>query len=369
MSTPFVSVGERVRVSRIFQKKQRLTAVDLFCGSGAVTAALRSQGYRVLVAVDNDPVACKTYKLNHYRTRVVCDDIICVDPETHPKFARIGKVDLLLVCAPCQPFSSQNRTHKDVLAADMRSTLLLQSVKFAKALNPNVLVFENVSGLAAPHNSVLLQQLKAELAAEGYKLSEPRRIDAADLGVPQRRVRCVMIAARSEEALAQFEQAALARSRTTVRQAIGHLPPLESGEHSENDALHFARNHQNIVLERLSYIPKNGGSRSDLPKRLELTCHEGRTTSFSDVYGRMRWDDVAPTLTTGCTDVTRGRYAHPDQDRAITLREAALLQTFPANYRFHGNAAQVARQIGNAVPVRMLEALMPVLETIVRSAH
>lgn len=345
-----------------------LTAVDLFCGSGAVTAALRNQGCRVLVAVDNDPVACKTYKLNHYRTRIVCEDITKVDPIVHPKFLGIGKVNLLIVCAPCQPFSSQNRAHRDALKADERAKLLLQSVRFAKALKPGIVLFENVSGLAAPYNKVLLDQLKSDLAVEGYRLSEPRRIDAADLGVPQRRVRCVMVASRSEAALKQFEKAALAPARMTVREAIGHLPVLQSGEHFEPDALHFARTHQDIVLERLRHISKDGGSRSDLPERLELACHKGRIKSFSDVYGRMSWDDVAPTLTTGCTDVTRGRYAHPEQDRAITLREAALLQTFPPEYRFYGNAAQVARQIGNAVPVRMLEALIPVIKTMVGCA-
>jgi DNA (cytosine-5)-methyltransferase 1 len=299
---------------------------------------------------------------------MICDDIKKVDPATHPKFVGIGTVDLLIVCAPCQPFSSQNRAHKDALTADHRAGLLLQCVKFAKALKPKVLLFENVSGLAAPHNNVLLQQLRSELAAEGYLLSNPRRIDAADLGVPQRRVRCVMVAGRTPEAIEQFETAVLEPASMTVEEAIGHLPPLNSGERSETDPLHFARTHQEIVLERLRHIGKNGGSRSDLPKHLQLACHEGRTKSFSDVYGRMRWEDVAPTLTTGCTDVTKGRYTHPEQDRAITLREAALLQTFPPEYRFHGNAAQVARQIGNAVPVRMLEALMPVITTMLRPA-
>lgn len=353
-------------VTKRFDDQCRLTAVDLFCGSGAVTEALRRQGYRVRVAVDNDPVACRTYKQNHYQTRVICDDITKIDPATHPKFLGIGPISLLIVCAPCQPFSSQNRGHKDALIADDRARLLLQCVKFAQTLKPEVLLFENVSGLAAPHNSILLQQLKSELAAEGYLLSEPRRIDAADLGVPQRRVRCVMVAGRSLDAIGQFENAELARARMTVREAIGHLPTLNNGESSETDHLHFARSHQEIVLKRLRCIKKNGGSRSDLPKPLQLACHAGRSSSFSDVYGRMQWDDVAPTLTTGCTDVTKGRYAHPEQDRAITLREAALLQTFPPEYRFCGNASQIARQIGNAVPVLMLEALMPIITTIVR---
>lgn len=353
-------------MKRRFENQRRLTAVDLFCGSGAVTEALRRQGYRVRVAVDNDPVACRTYKQNHYQSRVICDDIAKIDPATHAKFVGIGPIDLLIVCAPCQPFSSQNRAHKDALIADDRARLLLECVKFAQVLEPEVLLFENVSGLAAPHNNFLLQQLKSELAAEGYLLSRPRRIDAADLGVPQRRVRCVMVAGRSLEAIGRFEQATLTPASMTVREAIGHLPALDSGERSETDRLHFARKHQDVVLTRLRHIGKNGGSRSDLPKHLELACHEGRATSFSDVYGRMRWDGVAPTLTTGCTDVTKGRYAHPEQDRAITLREAALLQTFPPEYVFHGNASQIARQIGNAVPVRMVEALMPVITTMVR---
>jgi DNA (cytosine-5)-methyltransferase 1 len=355
-------------VKKRSESQHRLTAVDLFCGSGAVTEALRRNGYRVRVAVDNDPVACRTYKQNHYRSRVICDDITKIDPSTHPKFVGIGPIDLLIVCAPCQPFSSQNRAHKDALITDDRARLLLECVRFAQALQPEVMLFENVSGLAAAHNNLLLQQLKSELAAQGYLLSQPRRIDAADLGVPQRRVRCVMVAGRSSESIAQFENAALTPARMTVREAIGHLPALNNGERSETDHLHFARSHQEIVLKRLRCIGKNGGSRSDLPELLQLACHQGRSSSFSDVYGRMQWDDVAPTLTTGCTDVTKGRYAHPEQDRAITLREAALLQTFPSNYRFYGNASQIARQIGNAVPVVMLEALMPVITNMVRRA-
>lgn len=337
--------------------------MDLFCGSGAVSEALRRCGYRVLAAVDNDPVACKTYKLNHYKTRLICADIGSVDPSSHPKFSDISKVDLLAVCAPCQPFSSQNRNRKD----DSRAALLLQSVKFVARLRPEIVLFENVSGLASTHNKPLLDQLQAELRQCEYLLSKPRRIDAADLGVPQRRVRCVMIAARNSEVLQKFDTATLKGTSTTVRQAIGHLPPLKSGERSKTDPLHYARTHKDLVLERLRHIPANGGSRADLPPHLELECHRGRCTSFSDVYGRMKWDGVAPTLTTGCSDVTRGRFAHPEQDRAITLREAALLQTFPHKYRFYGNVAQVARQIGNAVPVRMVEVLMPTFEQFLLS--
>jgi DNA (cytosine-5)-methyltransferase 1 len=148
--------------------------------------------------------------------------------------------------------------------------------------------------------------------------------------------------------------------RVSVEQAIGHLPRLRAGEVDSDDRLHAARHHQDIALRRLAAIPKNGGSRSSLPTELELACHAGvEASKFSDVYGRMSWDHVAPTLTTGCTDITRGRFAHPEDDRAITAREAALLQTFPPDYQFTGNVSDVQTQIGNAVPVKLVEALTP----------
>jgi DNA (cytosine-5)-methyltransferase 1 len=146
----------------------------------------------------------------------------------------------------------------------------------------------------------------------------------------------------------------------SVKMAISDLPQLASGQADAEDTLHFAREHQAIALERLGHIPKNGGSRDALPERLWLACHRDRR-GHPDVYGRMRWEDVAPTLTTGCTDLTRGRFAHPRDNRAISLREAARLQTFPDSYRFAGSAKHIAVQIGNSVPVRFIEALVPVL--------
>jgi len=150
-----------------------------------------------------------------------------------------------------------------------------------------------------------------------------------------------------------------------VRDVFADLRQLTSGEHDPSDALHVSRVHQALTLKRLAVIPQDGGSRSSLPLELQLTCHKDRDPGdFCDVYGRMRWDDVAPTLTTGCTDVTRGRYAHPRDDRAITLREAARLQTFPDQYRFAGNRSQIAEQIGNAVPVEMIRRLVAALRTV-----
>ena len=152
----------------------------------------------------------------------------------------------------------------------------------------------------------------------------------------------------------------------TVRTAIGDLNPLESGEIDPTHDLHFARDHRPVALERLAHIPRDGGSRDSLPDELQLECHKGHD-GHPDVYGRMSWDRVAPTLTTGCTDLTRGRFGHPRDDRAITLREAARLQTFSDEYRFFGNSKEIATQIGNAVPVRLVRELAPTFRSGLRS--
>jgi len=337
-------------------------AVDLFSGSGAVTAALRRSQFRVVAAVDNDPIACKTYRLNHPNVKLFEKDITKLDPSEISKLQRPNcRPDVMVVCAPCQPFSSQNRKR----GSDPRSLLILQCVRFAKELLPRCIVIENVPGIASPSHRKILDRLRRALLKIGYILSDPRQVDAADLGVPQRRIRCVIVASRSPSALKLFADATLKVKSATVRDAIGQLPYLESGQSAPDDILHCARVHRPIALSRLAVIPKDGGSRLSLPENLVLKCHQDKdANSFPDVYGRMWWDKVAPTLTTGCDDITRGRFAHPEQDRAITLREAALLQTFPHQYQFFGNRRQVARQIGNAVPVRMFESLAPILRSM-----
>ncbi|NTV94911.1 MAG: DNA cytosine methyltransferase [Thiobacillus sp.] len=329
-----------------------LTAIDLYSGSGAVTEGLKHIGFNVLAAVDSDPVSCKTYRANHEKVHLYERDIREVSPADIRKDIRHkGNISLLIVCAPCQPFSTQNKKR---FQDDPRAALVLQAIKFIKEFSPSLVFFENVPGIAA---NGPIDQLRRDLHTFGYSLGELRVIDAADCGVAQRRERCIMVAAKEQERIDLFYASIRSCESRNVADLIGHLPSLGSGERDASDPLHFARRHHQITLERLKHIPKNGGSRSSLPKRLQLKCHKGRDGDFPDVYGRMKWDDVAPTLTTGCTDLTKGRYVHPRDDRAITLREAALLQSFPPEYKFCGNSGQIARQIGNAVPVEMIKAL------------
>lgn len=337
------------------------TAVDLYCGSGAVTAALKNAHYRVVAAVDNDPVACKTFRANHKSVNLYETDIHAIDPNNILVNDLKGEeLDLLVVCAPCQPFSSQNKKRGD--EKDIRSNLILEAVRFAEILKPKVIFFENVSGFAAPRFRPLLDELGEGLRELGYTLGLPERVDAAHFGVPQRRIRCIMIAT-ADDVETSLDVEALKQPRRTVRDTISSLPNLASGEEDRFDPLHKARDHNEIVVQRLMHIPADGGSRFSLPDELELDCHKG-FTGHPDVYGRMKWDDVAPTLTTGCTDVTRGRFAHPEASRAITLREAALLQTFPDGYKFEGNSGQIARQIGNAVPYQMAKELVRGIRSI-----
>ncbi|MCJ9430733.1 DNA cytosine methyltransferase [Kordiimonas marina] len=324
------------------------TAIDLFCGSGAVTLGLKQAGFDVLASVDIDPIAGKTYELNHPEVDFKLKDITQVRPERDfpdlPK--RIG---LLAVCAPCQPFSNRNKKRSD---EDDRVELVLEAVKFARYFQPKAIFFENVPGI---ERHSVFAELTRKLSKLRYHVGKAYTVDAADLGVPQRRPRMVLVAAKRKQHLKKLTELGPVAIET-VRDAIGDLVSPVIGQKADlKDPLHFSRRHHAITLERLKHIPKNGGSRISLPDRLVLECHKGLADNqYPDSYGRMCWEDVAPTLTTGCTDLTKGRYSHPVEDRAITLREAARLQTFPDSYKFSGNASQVACQIGNAVPPKMM---------------
>jgi DNA (cytosine-5)-methyltransferase 1 len=330
-------------------------ALDLFCGSGAVTAGMKSAGFNVVGAVDVDPIASATYRSNHPEVHLVENDIRTVLPEEFFEVIK-EKLDLLAVCAPCQPFSNRNRFRSNT---DDRAGLILAALPFIKEYTPELVFFENVPGIG---NRSVFSSLEKNLIRLGYHLSKPKSIDAADLGVPQKRQRMILIGARDEQILSRATVFPL-KGRQTVFEAIGNLPVPPIGKSNVGvDLLHYARKHDSVTIQRLRHISHNGGSRNELPPALQLKCHQGlKKSSFPDSYGRLLWGAPAPTLTTGCTDLTKGRYAHPEQDRAITLREAARLQSFPDDYIFIGNASQIATQIGNAVPPKMMEEIAAVL--------
>ncbi|WP_312481596.1 DNA cytosine methyltransferase [Stutzerimonas nitrititolerans] len=342
------------------KRSKKPIALDLFCGSGAVSLGLKQAGFDVVGAIDFDVGACRTYRANHPEVRLLQKDIRLADPND---FADLipDELDLLVICAPCQPFSSQNR-HKS--KEDARNNLVEESKKFIERFSPSLVFLENVPGLASTDIFGGFTTWLREKA--GYDVAEPIRVDAAELGVPQRRTRMILVAARGVS-LTEATKITRANKRT-VSQTIGDLPVPPVGRSAAGaDGLHYARKHSPLNIERLRHIPADGGGRESLPPHLQLACHRNaKRSSFSDTYGRMKLGDVAPTLTTGCTDITRGRFAHPVQNRAITLREAARLQSFPDEYIFWGNASQVATQIGNAVPPEMMRTIARSLKAALR---
>ena len=320
------------------------TAIDLFCGAGGVTVGLKQAGYKVLAAVELDPTAAKAYRLNHPDVSLWEQDVCEV---TGPalvnelELAR-GELDLLAACPPCQGFSRLRTKNGSRRNRDARNQLIFEVLRLARSLRPKAVMLENVPKVAT---STHFKSFRYGMEALGYHIVW-KVLDAAEYGVPQRRRRLVLLASR----LSQPEFARPATKKKTVREAIAHL----ATPHQSNDRLHnYPVSRSEKVKAIIGKIPKNGGSRSALSKQLD--CHK-KLKGFWDVYGRMAWDEPAPTITSGCINPSKGRYLHPYQNRAITLREAALLQTFPARYRLPIEAGvyPLALLIGNALPPELI---------------
>lgn len=326
----------------------KLTAVDLFSGCGGLTAGLKIAGFRILGAVEVDPLSVKTFKANHHGVEVWEMDIRELEPaELLEKFGlKEGELDLLAGCPPCQGFSTMRTLNGAVKVEDPRNDLLLEFQRFVEALRPRAVMMENVPGLADDERFAVFCRKMKKL---GY-LGDHRILNVAEYGVPQRRRRLIYLAGAGMK----IPFADKADRRSTVKEAIGRLP--KAGE--SGDPMHDMPEHRiPKVMEIIQHIPKNGGSRRDLPEDLQLECHK-RSTGFKDVYGRMAWNDVAPTITSGCFNPSKGRFLHPEEDRAITMREAALLQGFPRRYKFPitNNKSAVALMIGNALPPPFIAA-------------
>lgn len=327
--------------------KTSLTAIDLFSGCGGLSLGLQNAGYRVIAAVENEPIAGATYQKNHPSTLLLQRDIRSLRPAYLRKRLGMerGQLDLLAGCPPCQGFSRLWTMNGSYRSDDPINDLVFEFTKFVKAFMPKAIMMENVPALANDHR---LARLNRSLRHLGY-LAEARVCDATDYGVPQRRRRMILVALRGRHPV--FAQARSAT--TTVREAIAGLH--EPGQGS--DPLHdYPVVRSASVMRRIKSIPKDGGSRSDLPSEEQLKCHV-QANGFYDVYGRMAWRAPSPTITGGCINPSKGRFLHPTQDRAITLREAALLQGFPRDYYFDMSRGRyhAAQMIGNAFPPHFAE--------------
>lgn len=348
-STPTATISVMTVSNRqALQGEFTPTAIDLFSGCGGLSLGLLRAGFSVLAAVEIDLKAQETYRLNHGDVRLYSEDIRSLDASRvlHDVGLDPGQLDLLAGCPPCQGFSRLRTKNQQPSVDDERNNLVGDFVRFVRVMLPKTVMLENVPAL---EKDVRFLAMQDELIRLGYRLVV-HVLNAAEYAVPQRRKRLIMLASRVHDpAIAEASP-----GRVTVRDVLG---PMEAPSRSK-DRLHaLPERRSQAVKELIKRIPKNGGSRRDLSVEHQLACHR-RTDGFYDVYGRMAWDEVSPTITSGCHNPSKGRFLHPSRNRTITLREAAMLQGFPSNYRFdvrHGKES-IALMIGNALPPPFIEA-------------
>jgi DNA (cytosine-5)-methyltransferase 1 len=322
-----------------------VAVVDFFSGCGGTSLGFRDAGMSIVAGIDNDPNAASTFRLNFPEARFFERDIREVpSEEIGSVLRRRGKV-LFSGCAPCQPFSKQNRGRG---GPDPRRFLLGEFQRFVVDLRPDFVVVENVPGIQRIEANSPLSYFVSALKDSQYSV-DYSVLAASDFGVPQTRRRLVLVASLDHGALMPRPTHGPGRSPvTTVRDWIVDLPAIAAGEMDPADPDHAAMKLSPLNLVRILATPEGGGRESWTPDLL-LNCHEGHS-GHSDVYGRLAWDRPASAMTTRCLSYSNGRYGHPDQPRAISLREAALLQTFPRSFRFAGSLTSRGRQVGNAVP-------------------
>lgn len=340
---------------------RKLLAVDLFSGCGGLTTGLKRAGFEVVGAVEREALEAETYKVNHPTTRLWQGDIRWVAASWVARTLKLtpGRLDLLAGCPPCQAYSTVRTLNGHRSVRESTKDLLFQVLRFVKRLQPKTVMLENVPGLK---DDARWGVFVSRLTKLGYSCRFDV-LNAAAYGVPQRRRRLILLASRvGEPAFAPP-----ARRRRTVIEALQGV----GRRGSSGDELHdFPENRNHRVLRLIKRIPKNGGSRTDLQKRFQLDCHK-EFDGFKDIYGRMKWNDIAPTITGGCVNPSKGRFVHPRRDGAITLREAALLQTFPRRYFFSLSKGKhaVAAMIGNALPPEFVRRHARALAKLVRNAR
>lgn len=331
-----------------------INAVDLFCGAGGLTCGLQNAGINVALGVDLDKACAYPFTKNNHAAFMGCS----VADLTGDDIARAwGAADttLLAGCAPCQPFSTYSQSWSS--PEDKRWDLLSQFARLVRESKPDLVTMENVPKLKKID---VFERFQEGLERDGYQVTH-RVINCCEYGVPQRRQRLVLLASRF--GVVDFiEPTTPQGSERTVRDAIEALEPISAGCGSSKDPLHQSANVSGLNMKRLK-ASKPGGSWKDWPEELRAACHVKSTgKTYPSVYGRMSWDEPSPTMTTQYYGFGSGRFGHPEQNRAISLREGSLLQSFPPYYEFVAPGEPIAmktvgRLIGNAVPVKLGEAI------------
>jgi len=316
-------------------------AIDIFSGIGGLSLGLHQAGFTPICAIEIDSDCAKVYEKNFPGSVVITKDIRKVKGKELLNSLNNKQIHLLAGCPPCQGFSSIKRLNKNKPAKDDRNKLILEFKRLVSELKPYTFMLENVPGLSLSKN---FKKVITSLEKEGYSI-DWKIVNIKDYGVPQSRKRLVAIGSRIGMIPIDLKKYKI----KTVEQAIGNLKvPDES-----KDKLHkvYAK-HSEKIYKLICDIPKNGGSRKDLGADRQLACHKKDNIGFNDVYGRLSWDKPSTTITGGCLNPSKGRFLHPVQNRCITAREAALLQSFPKCFKIPSNLpkTKIALMIGNALP-------------------
>lgn len=343
---------------KTFQKRSSVSqpivsAIDLFCGAGGLTHGLQKAGIDVRLGVDIDPACEYPYTANN-NAEFIQKSVEEVESKYLTNFFKPDGLKLLAGCAPCQTFSKYNQK---ATQSDKRWWLLMQFLRLVVELSPDFVTMENVPGLIEQD---IFNDFVEKLQLDGYYVNH-RIVNCANYGVPQNRYRLVLLASKHGAIKLMTPEKFGCRPRS-VRDAISHLPPIKAGQMCPQDPLHNSASLSKTNTLRIK-VSKPGGTWRDWPEDLVADCHT-RTSgkSYASVYGRMKWDSSSPTMTTQFFGYGNGRFGHPEQDRAISLREGAILQSFPMDYKFVLPGEKICRKslgrlIGNAVPVTLGEVI------------
>ena len=324
------------------------SVVDIFCGIGGLTHGFVKEGFNVVAGIDVDTSCKYAYEKNN-QAEFIGKSLEEVKAEEIKALYPKDSIKILVGCAPCRPFSKYTKK----ASKEDEWKLVLSFAELIKAVEADIVSMENVPQL---EDHEVFNDFTSILKAEGYHVSS-NKVECVDYGVPQTRTRLVLFASKKGN-IKIINKTHPGKKHRTVRQTIGWLDPIASGQVSSEDPLHRACKLSELNLKRIKITPQGGGWK-DWPEELVLECHKKETgKSYSSVYGRMWWDQPGPTITTQCHGLGNGRFGHPEQHRAISIREAALLQTFPMYYKFIDRNTKfsidcIARHIGNAVPPRL----------------
>lgn len=339
-------------------EKLKISAVDLFCGIGGLSFGLKQSGIKVKAGIDFDN-SCKYAYEKNCNSKFIYADVSNLKKEDISQYFEDDEVKVLVGCAPCQPFSTY--TMNGNKQKDQKWQLLYQFARLIKETEPDIVSMENVPNLINFKKEPVLDNFIQELKKCGYWVWHDI-VYSPNYGIPQKRKRLVLLASKKGD-IKLIDSTHKPNEYVTVKDVIGDLVPIKAGEIATDDFMHRSAKISEKNLKRIQQSKPGGTWKTDWDEDLKLQCHKKQSgKTYGSIYGRMRWDEPSPTMTTFCTGIGNGRFGHPEQDRAISLREAAILQTFPKNYSFTQKKetlkfGQISRQIGNAVPPKLGEVI------------